>query len=166
MKRRTLLILTILAVTAALSWSVTVLASGWTPYATPLADVGWGSNCRFDTFQLLYYKNNTSSSVTLQKTGQYIYPTASCSITGGAMYVEEGSGVIPTHMRANFPEPVDPGDSWTAWWNQGEYAYDKEGHLSHVQSGAHAGQYGHSGILAGHSVFFLTNGTIEFDVHY
>ncbi len=162
MKRRTLLILTILAVTAALSWSPTALASGWTPYSTSLANLGgWGSNCTFDTFQLIYYKNNTSSSVTLKKTGQYIYPTGACSIVGGRMYVEEGSGEYPTTRSADFPEPVDPGDSYTAWWNQGEYAYQKNATFYYVDSVASAGPWGQGGATAGHAIYFTT-----FDIHF
>lgn len=163
MKRRITLLLTTLAAVAVLGWSTVAFAAGWTPYGTGIADVGWNSDCRFDTLQLVYYKNNNSSSVTLKKAGQYIRPTGTCAINGGQMYVENGDGTRPTHLMAYFPDPVEPGDRWTVWWNQGEYAYDKDG--SHVLSATQAGPNGPSGILAGHGIFFLEDGSFEVDVY-
>ena len=75
------------------------------------------------------------------------------------MYVEQGDGTIPTRRSANFPNPVSQGESWTVWWDQGSYTYDKDGEWVHDFAGA--GPYGGGGVVAGWDVYFLPNGNID-----
>ena len=133
--------------------------SAWYIHTTPSADVGWGSTCRFDTKVFVYYFNNNSASVDIQKAGQYISPTTNCDITGGKMYVGQGDGTVPTRRSADFPNPVSLGESWTVWWNQASYTYEKYGNWVHDFAGA--GPYGGEGVVAGWDVYFLPNGNID-----
>ena len=98
MNRRVLFVflIPILLVGVSLSSIGVAVASHWTPHGTPIFDAGW-AGCRFDTLQLVYYTNNTSTSVALEKAGQWISPTGSCDINAGEMKVIDGNG--------NFPSP-------------------------------------------------------------
>lgn len=78
------------------------------------------------------------------------------------MYVANGDGTRPIHNRVYFPMPVSPGNSWTAWWMQGEVAYDKDG--SHVLSVTSAGPDGPGGVLAGWGIFFLPDGEFSLQI--
>ena len=136
------------------------VAGHWTPHGTPTESLGWGSDCRYDTLQLIYYRNNTSSSVDLDKTGQWIRPTGSCAVASVTVEVVEGTG---SYSRGwdNLDDPITHPSSWTAWWDLGESTYYKGG--DSVTSSTTVGSAGHKGEQVGWQIIFWPNGSIEDD---
>ena len=148
---------------AVLVGSVVVAAAlpNWTPHGTPTATLGWGS-CKFESFQLVYYENNTSDSVDLDEAGNWVKPTSdACDIKSGRMQVIQGDGTVPTWRWAYFPEPVSYPSSYTQWWDQGEGTYQKydEAVLSYTTAGPGSPE----SIMAGWRVIFWEDGDITDD---
>ena len=135
------------------------MASHWTPHGTATENLGWGS-CRFDTLQLVYYTNNTSTSVALEKAGQWVRPSSSyCDVVSGTVQVTQGDGSVPTWRKLTFANPVSHPSSWTAWWNQGQSTYYKYGQA--VISSTTAGPGSPDAQQAGWNVIFWPSGSIE-----
>ena len=123
--------------------------------------MGWNF-CHFSTLQLVYYDNNTSESVDLDRAGQYVRPTSDeCEIRSGEMEVTQGDGTVPTWQRTYFPEPVVYPSSYTQWWDQHEETYYKydEGVTSYTAAGPGAPD----AYIAGWQVIFWPNGDITDD---
>ena len=132
-----------------------------TPHGTPVATLGWG-DCKFKTLQLVYYDNNTSASVDLDRAGQWTRPTSDyCDIKSGEMQVIQGDGSVPTWLKAYFPKPVSYPSSWTARWDQGGETYYKydEAAISYTT----AGPGSPDSLQAGWRLIFRPSGRITDD---
>ena len=66
MKRTLIFVVPLLLLMAAAT--VAAEPSAWRPHGTPTETLGWG-HCTFDTLQLVYYDNNVSDSVDLDRAG-------------------------------------------------------------------------------------------------
>lgn len=136
--------------------------SAWKPHGTVSATLGWGQ-CKFKTLQLVYYDNNVSASVDLDRAGEWVKPVSNyCDIKSGEMQVIQGDGTVPRWQKMYFPEPVSYPDSYTQWWGQREatyYKYGGEGVVSYTS----AGPYSPESLQAGWMVIFWEDGDITDD---
>ena len=136
------------------------LANHWTPFGTPTENLGWGSDCRYDMLQLIYYENNTASSVNLEKSGHWVRPTGSCDVVSVTAEVIEGDSST-VQGAYNLYDPITYPSSWTAWWDLGEATYYKHG--DSVSSFTTAGPSGYDGQQVGWQVIFWPSGSIGYD---
>ena len=166
MNRRKVLVVLVpaLVVSVILSTLGVALASHWTSHGTPIREHVPSSSCKFKSLQLIYYDNNTSSSVDLEKTGQWIHNTGSCDVDAAGAYVEEGYGnraIDFDFLNLVGADPIEPTETATLWWDLQEDTYDKSDPNNWVLSTVKAGTEGRSGAQKGWYIFFEEDGTIS-----
>ena len=150
-----LFLVPVLLVSVALSTLGGALASHWTAYGTPIREHWPSEECKFKSLQLIYYTNNTSSAVDLEKTGQWLNNTGSCAIDAWGAYVTNGYGNRPIDFGfRGFTPGIEPDETATLWWDLNETTVQKSSPNNWVFATVKAGTGGYGGDQRGWDVFF------------